>query len=149
MRRRPWFALAGLAACYQPHVVSGVPCAPGTGPDRCPSGQVCLSVGGQDVCEPAGTNGDAGGAGDGVDGADAGNAALWWNTSWGYRRPIDVTAGSNGTPAGYSVPVTFDHALMVADGRSLISGDDVRIVDGGGDDLDRVLDTGSSWDTLS
>lgn len=47
--------------------------------------------------------------------------------SYVYRRRITVTAGS-AVPAGYSVSILLDHAALAAAGKSLASGNDVRIV---------------------
>lgn len=69
---------------------------------------------------------------------------------WHQRRPLNIVAGSEAVPSGYSVGVTFDHAALVAAGKSLANGDDVRIAHWTGtqwEDLDRVLDTGSNWGT--
>ncbi|MBM3470165.1 MAG: hypothetical protein FJX73_05155 [Armatimonadetes bacterium] len=46
---------------------------------------------------------------------------------YAYRRRITVTAGT-AVPAGYSVSIVFDHAALVTAGKSLSSGDDVRVV---------------------
>ncbi len=54
-----------------------------------------------------------------------------------YRRRITVTAGT-AVPAGYSVSIVFDHAALVTAGKSLASGNDVRI----------VYWTGSRWEEL-
>ena len=69
-----------------------------------------------------------------------------------YRRSVPVTAGTAAVPSGYSVPVTFDHASLVAGGKSLASGDDVRVYYLSGStwtQLDRVLDEGSSWNSAT
>ncbi len=73
----------------------------------------------------------------------------WWNLAWTHRRPIDVTAGTNGMPAGYSIAITIDHAALVGSGASLASGGDVRIVRDDGTPVDRVLDTGAAWNTAA
>jgi hypothetical protein len=52
--RTTWLCLA-LVACYVPNPPSGVPCAPATaGESRCPSGQVCVTQGGVEVCTSPG-----------------------------------------------------------------------------------------------
>jgi hypothetical protein len=143
MRASMWFTcIASLAACYSPRVVNDVPCS--TLDHMCPDGQTCVAQGGQFVCEPIGTAGDVDASIDGT-GIDAGSA--WWNASWMYRQPIAVTAGTNGTPGAYAVSISFDHSTLVAASQSLATGDDVRIVDGNGVELDRVLDTGGAWDS--
>jgi len=54
-----------------------------------------------------------------------------------FRRRITVTAGT-AVPAGYSVSIVLDHAALVTAGKSLSSGNDVRI----------VYWTGSRWQEL-
>ncbi len=74
----------------------------------------------------------------------------WWNAAYSERLNITVTAGTTAAPTDYSMYVTIDHARMVSTGRSLASGDDVRVVywnGGGWVELDRLLDDQSSWNT--
>lgn len=69
----------------------------------------------------------------------------WWDDAYAYRRPITVEAG---TPVGYSIQVTLDHASWVSASKSLPSGDDVRVVaqnDTQFLELDRVLADGSTF----
>jgi hypothetical protein len=71
---------------------------------------------------------------------------------WSLSRPITVTAGTAAVPADYSVSVVFDHAALVAAGKSLASGNDVRIGRWNGTtwtELDRVLDPGSTWNATT
>jgi parallel beta-helix repeat protein len=73
-----------------------------------------------------------------------------FSLAYEYRQQITVSAGSVPVDAGYSIPLTFDHASLVdADpSQSLASGDDVRVYywDGGSwIELDRILDPLSSW----
>ena len=76
-----------------------------------------------------------------------------WNSGYGLRRRIVVSAtNSGGLPTGYSVPVTLDHAAAVAGSTSVASGDDVRVAHFDGSvwtELDRVLGDGSSWNQAS
>ncbi|MDR7523494.1 MAG: hypothetical protein QN168_13650 [Armatimonadota bacterium] len=72
-------------------------------------------------------------------------------TGFLYRRRIVIVA-PNGVPAGYSVPVTFDHQALVQSGKSLANGNDVRIRYWTGTEwveLDRVLDIQSTWNTTT
>ncbi|MDZ7379745.1 MAG: DUF2341 domain-containing protein, partial [candidate division KSB1 bacterium] len=76
----------------------------------------------------------------------------WWNSSYLYRQKITVTAGSVSVPSGYSVAVILNHASLVTAGKSLLSGNDVRVVYWNGAswvELDRVLDSGSAWNNSS
>jgi len=69
-----------------------------------------------------------------------------------YRRRVTVNAGANAIPAGYSVSVVFDHAALVTAGKSLPTGDDVRIRYWNGSawiDLDRVKDIPTAWNTTT
>jgi hypothetical protein len=72
----------------------------------------------------------------------------WWDASYAFRAPIELATGDAGIAAGYSVALTFDHAALVAAGRSLADGSDVRIVHWDGSswtELDRVLADDSEW----
>jgi hypothetical protein len=76
----------------------------------------------------------------------------WWNQAWPARKAITISAGSTAVPTGYSVPLAFDHAVLVDAGRSLAGGNDVRVLYWNGaswTELDRVLDRASSWNTAS
>ena len=62
------------------------------------------------------------------------------------------TIGASSVATGYSVSVTFDHASMVAAGKSRADGGDVRVRYWNGASwvhLDRVLDEGSAWNTAT
>jgi uncharacterized protein DUF2341 len=75
----------------------------------------------------------------------------WWNTNYLYRRPLTVSTGAAAVGVGYSELVTFNHAALVAAGKSLANGDDVRVVHWNSGacswtELDRVLgDTAGAW----
>ncbi|MFQ5923287.1 MAG: DUF2341 domain-containing protein, partial [Anaerolineales bacterium] len=80
------------------------------------------------------------------------SASGWWNTAYDYRQQVTVTAGSTAIPSGYSTLLTFDHAALVAAGKALNTGDDLRVLFWNGGsfvELDRALDDGSSWDNAS
>ncbi|MDK1046094.1 MAG: glycosyltransferase, partial [Anaerolineales bacterium] len=80
------------------------------------------------------------------------SAVGWWDTAYGYKQQITVTAGSTSVPSGYSTLLTFDHAQLVTDGKALSSGDDLRVMFWNGGsfvELDRALDDGSSWDSAT
>lgn len=73
----------------------------------------------------------------------------WWDLAYEYRERIEVTTTTAAAPDGYTIPVTLDHAAMVAAGTALASGDDVRVARWDGSswtELDRVLDDVSAWD---
>lgn len=73
-----------------------------------------------------------------------GDTSNWWDDAWDHRRPITIASTGTVTPDGYGIAITFDHADMVAAGRSRPDGSDVRIVHRGAE-LDRVLAPESSW----
>ncbi|MFX1544487.1 MAG: DUF2341 domain-containing protein, partial [Promethearchaeota archaeon] len=76
----------------------------------------------------------------------------WFNPDWSYRKEVTVAADTTDVPAGYSIHLTFDHATLVSEGKSLANGNDIRIVYWDGsqwNDLDRMLDTDSSWNSDS
>ena len=75
------------------------------------------------------------------------NLEYRWKDNWDYRKQVTVSA-SDAVSAGYAVALTFDHAALVTAGKSLASGDDVRIRYWNGSKmigLDRVLDPTSGW----
>ncbi|MBI4618526.1 MAG: hypothetical protein HY720_33325, partial [Planctomycetes bacterium] len=67
-----------------------------------------------------------------------------WVGNWQYRRPVTITNadGANPLVAGATVEVEFDHAALIGLGKSLGSGNDVRVVywnGSTGQELDRLL----------
>lgn len=86
-------------------------------------------------------------------GTSSGSGSLdgWWNADYAFRRRITVTAGTAAVPAGYSVPITFNHQAMVQAGRARADGADVRLVyvEGGrGAELNRVVDPERGWNQV-
>ena len=76
----------------------------------------------------------------------------WIPNSYPYRQPLTVTAGSAAVPSGYSVSVTINHASLVSAGKSQADGDDLRVFYWNGTtwvQLDRVLDSGSAWNSAT
>ncbi|HEX9894488.1 MAG TPA: LamG-like jellyroll fold domain-containing protein, partial [Gemmatimonadales bacterium] len=76
----------------------------------------------------------------------------WWDCNYQYRQQLTVTAGSAAVPSGYSVQVSFNHAALVSGGKSLASGNDIRVVFWNGlswVELDRMLEPGSAWNNAS
>ncbi|MFX0054392.1 MAG: DUF2341 domain-containing protein [Candidatus Hermodarchaeota archaeon] len=76
----------------------------------------------------------------------------WFDSDWSYRKAATVSADASNIPAGYSVHLTFDHAALVSEGKSLANGDDIRVVYWDGSqwiELDRMLDTDSTWNSDS
>ena len=73
--------------------------------------------------------------------------AEWWSNDFTCRQSVTATATS-AIVTGSLISLTFDHASLVSDGKSLASGDDVRVsyVSGGTTtEIDRTLGSGSSW----
>lgn len=76
----------------------------------------------------------------------------WWDANYTYRQRINISAGSSSIPSGYPVKLTFNHQQLVTDSKSQANGDDIRIVYWTGSawsELDRVLGSGSSWNSAS
>ncbi|MHA2284104.1 MAG: DUF2341 domain-containing protein, partial [Promethearchaeota archaeon] len=76
----------------------------------------------------------------------------WFNKNWNYYKKITVTASSVTIPSDYTISLNFDHESLVSAGKSRVDGDDVRIVYWNGSDweeLDRMLDPSSSWNSNS
>lgn len=83
--------------------------------------------------------------------AATGDLEFRWAADWDFRRTITVTA-QDAVAAGYAVALTFNHAALVAGGRSLAGGDDVRVRYWTGTqmiELDRVLDPTSGWNRVN
>jgi hypothetical protein len=79
------------------------------------------------------------------------NLEYRWSGDYDYREQMTVRT-LNAVPAGYAAALTFNHAALVAAGKSLASGDDVRIRYWNGTafvDLDRVLDPTSAWNSAT
>ena len=77
------------------------------------------------------------------------DGATWWDTNYGYQKLLTITNNSaSALPAGYSVSLSLDHFTLVEAGKSLASGNDVRIVYWNGatnTELDRVNE--GVWNT--
>jgi MSHA biogenesis protein MshQ len=76
----------------------------------------------------------------------------WWDTNYAYRQQIDVASGTAALVAGYSISYSFNHTAEVTAGRSLATGNDVRVVYWNGTtwkELDRVIDVQSNWNTTT
>jgi len=83
--------------------------------------------------------------------AATGDLEYRWAADWDFRRDIGI-ATQDAVPNGYAVALTFNHAAMVAAGRSLPSGDDVRVRYWTGTqmtELDRMLDPTSGWNRVN
>jgi hypothetical protein len=72
----------------------------------------------------AGTGGTGGAAG--VAGA-AGSGGPPAYASYGFRRPIVVTAAAAPIPSDYALAISIDHANLIALGRARADGDDLRV----------------------
>ena len=78
----------------------------------------------------------------------------WWDSAYGYRQKVIVTTGSAAVSSGYSVPISLNHAQLVAGAKSLASGDDIRVLrwDNSGctwSEPHRVLQEGSTWNSAT
>jgi outer membrane protein assembly factor BamB len=75
----------------------------------------------------------------------------WWDSNYGYRKQITVSAGSTAIANGYPVRMQFDHASLVP-AKSQADGDDIRIAywnGSGWTELSRVLENGSAWNNAA
>jgi hypothetical protein len=80
------------------------------------------------------------------------NLEVRMSANFDYRRRLTVAAGTSAVPAGYSVSVVVNHAALVTAGKSLASGDDVRILYWTGTqwvELDRFKDPTTAWNTAA
>jgi len=78
----------------------------------------------------------------------------WWNGAYRYRQRVTVTTGTAAVTSGYSVQLNLNHAQLVQQGKSLASGDDLRLLywnqgNCNWSELDRVLGDGSSWNSTT
>lgn len=69
----------------------------------------------------------------------------WWHSEWLYRKNLTLAnTGTGSAAAGTPVSINLDHATLVQQGKSLASGDDIRVVFFNGtyfEDLDRIATT--------
>ena len=75
-----------------------------------------------------------------------------WDASYAHRQQFTVLAGSVAVPSEYTQSLTFDHAALVTGGKSLASGDDLRVVYWNGvswEELHRILAPASSWNSAT
>lgn len=88
--------------------------------------------------------------GGGSSGGGSSTVANWSASDFGCRQQVTISA-SSAIAASTLVTFSFDHASLVSAGKSLASGDDVRVYyeDGSGTELDRALVSGSSWNASS
>ncbi|MEW5854440.1 MAG: right-handed parallel beta-helix repeat-containing protein [Myxococcota bacterium] len=73
----------------------------------------------------------------------------WWNPAYAFRAPVTITS-TVGLPNRYVITVDLDHAALVTAGKSLASGDDVRVVRWDGNswqELDRDRSRLQAWNT--
>jgi hypothetical protein len=67
----------------------------------------------------------------------------WWNSSYAYRKQINITTSVNLT-SDYTATITLDTASLVSGGKLQASGNDLRIIydnDGVYTELDRINET--------
>lgn len=95
-----------------------------------------------------GGSGAAAAGGTGGSGGSGGGGGAGGQGFPGYCRAITVTALSAAVPTGYSVRVPFDHASLVAAGKSQPDGSDVRVRwddNGAWQSLHRAPSLESAW----
>lgn len=75
--------------------------------------------------------------------------ASWFDTNSVCRKNISLTS-TNSIPIGAYVTYTLDHASLVNNGKSLASGNDLRVVYGKTQtEISRSLKTGSTWNSAT
>lgn len=52
----------------------------------------------------------------------------WWNSNYGYRLKLTITAGADDLPKGMPIKVALDTATLVSGGKMLANRNDLRIV---------------------
>ena len=72
-----------------------------------------------------------------------GGAGATGLAAYAHRRAIEL---GGDTPTDLAIGFAIDHAALVSDGRALEDGSDLRI-GYEGEEIDRVLDTATSWNT--
>ena len=73
---------------------------------------------------------------------DTGNPP-WWDTNYGFRQEVTITAGATTVPSGYSVSFTEDTATLITNTKLRSDGNDWRVVYWNGAswvELDRWVD---------
>lgn len=53
----------------------------------------------------------------------------WWDSSWAYRKQITVTNNEASTLTNFQVPITFDTATLIEEGKLRANCTDLRVVD--------------------
>ena len=77
------------------------------------------------------------------DGGENDTVPPWWDTNYGFREEITITAGSTTIPSGYSVSFTEDTATLITNSKLRSDGNDWRVVYWNGAswvELDRWVD---------
>ncbi len=77
----------------------------------------------------------------------------WWNGTWSYRTPINITAPTNsGVPERFVINLTFNHSALVSAGKSLSSGADIRVIwtnTSSGQDFEIARRNISAWNSAA
>jgi len=66
----------------------------------------------------------------------------WWNTSWQYRRPINITEQSGNTLTDYQVLITIDTASLISEGKMRSDCGDIRFTDSSDNELSYWIESG-------
>jgi hypothetical protein len=70
--------------------------------------------------------------------------SVWWDPNWSYRAPVVInnTLNSN-TLKDYQVLVTLDTQTLISQGKMRSDCDDIRVVDGAGNQLSYWIEPGT------
>jgi hypothetical protein len=55
--------------------------------------------------------------------------ANWWNTSWVYRKPINITENSGSNLTDYQILVTVDTQILISASKMRSDCGDIRFID--------------------
>ena len=66
----------------------------------------------------------------------------WWNTSWQYRRPINITEQSGNTLTDYQVKLTIDTATLISEGKMNSDCSDIRFTDENDNEIPYWIESG-------
>ena len=66
----------------------------------------------------------------------------WWNTSWGYRKPINITEQSGNTLTNYQVKLTIDTVTLISEGKMRSDCGDIRFTDENDNEIPYWIENG-------
>jgi len=76
--------------------------------------------------------------------AVASGASDWWNSSWQYRKPINVTNGGSSALTDYQILIVVDTASLVSAGKMRSDAGDLRFRTPDGENLPYWIESGAN-----